>query len=129
MKLMLALLMLHQTRVDPSLKEAYNLAVESWQGRKAEVREVRWCDQDCPAPFYFFNISAMWDKNTKTIYVKKDSSWLDWQLRVTLSHEYGHALGLGHSKVPGSIMSSGWEPPVGDRPDGLDFIELRRLNK
>jgi len=105
----------------PGLQQVYCRAVAAWVPFHADVRAVKWCEPgECTGMG-----GGMYQFRDHVIEIDPHWPFQGDGLLLTLEHEYGHALGLGH-RSGNSIMKPGWDPPWVPGPTSEDFGELRR---
>jgi hypothetical protein len=110
--------------VAPDLREVYCQAVYAWAPYLADVRQVKWCSPgECTGMG-----GGVFHMDTRVISIDPQWPFKGNELLLTLEHEYGHALGLGHRSV-NSIMKPGWEPPMAKGPTAQDFEEVDRIKR
>lgn len=110
-----------QSSVPEDLRAEYCAAVGAWLPYTYAHPSVQWCEYDCP-----FRGGGSYSEQLNTIYIDRSWPFTGIELRLTLEHEYGHALGLDHT--PEGIMKEGWAPPVAQGPGPADFAALAALH-
>ena len=116
------------TKVPEDLRAEFCRVTWAWFPYHAQVKEVKWCEEgewvcEMVAPG-----GGGYDFNSSTITIARGFPWpVRDGVFLTLAHEYGHALGLGHAQLPPSIMLSGWAGPLAPGPTEADKEELKKL--
>ena len=124
------LLYIMHPNIEPGLEKAYEKTVAMWAPNVAYVSEVRWANgydmlQMGQLNAYF---GMYQDRSIIVNPTLNNGQWDDFDLTITLAHEYGHALGMQH--VEGyAIMYPLWNLPIPDKPTNLDWDELDRVKK
>jgi len=110
--------------VASNLQQVYCQAVYAWAPYQAHVRQVKWCSPgECTGMG-----GGVFHMDTRVISIDPQWHFKDNELLLTLEHEYGHALGLGH-RSGNSIMKSGWDPPLATGPTEQDLQEVGRIRR
>lgn len=115
------------TPVPQELRVDYCRATLAWYPAIAQVKAVEYCDSEWECAEQGVFGGGGYGFNNHIITIDRSYRFPADGVFLTLAHEYGHALGLGHVESHQSIMQSGWEPPLAPGPSAMDFENLKKL--